>query len=41
MTLFVQFPDPTNARFKAITKQGGNIIPVIDRSILRQEADGE
>lgn len=41
VTLFVQFPDPTNARFKAITKQGGNIIPVIDRSILRQEADGE
>jgi len=40
-TLFVQFPDPTNERFKAIAKQGGNIVPVIDRAILRQEAEGE
>ncbi len=41
VALFVQFPDPANARFKSIAKQGGNIIPVIDRAILRQEADGE
>ena len=41
VTLFVQFPDPANARFQAIAKQGGNIVPVIDRAILRQEADGE
>jgi len=40
-TLFVQFPDPNNERFKLIAKQGGNIVPVIDRAILRQEADGE
>lgn len=40
-TLFVQFPDPNNDLFKSIAKQGGNIIPVIDRSILRQEVDGE
>ena len=41
VTLFVQFPDPANELFKSIAKQGGNIVPVIDRSILRQEADGE
>ena len=41
VTLFVQFPDPANDLFKSIAKQGGNIVPVLDRSILRQEADGE
>ena len=41
VTLFVQFPDPGNDLFKSIIKQGGNIVPVIDRSILRQEAGGE
>jgi hypothetical protein len=41
VTLFVQFPDPANARFQAIVKGGGNIIPVVDRAILRQEANGE
>ena len=41
VTLFVQFPDPDNARFQSIAKQGGNILPVLDRSILRQEAEGE
>lgn len=41
ITLFVQFPDPGNARFKSIAQQGGNIIPVIDRSILRQEMGGQ
>ena len=41
VTLFVQFPDPTNVRFQSIAKAGGNIIPVIDRPILRQEANGE
>ena len=40
-TLFVQFPDPSNELFKTIAAQGGNIVPVLDRSILRQEADGE
>ena len=39
--LFVQFPDPANDIFKMIAKQGGNIVPVIDRAILRQEVDGE
>ena len=41
VTLFVQFPDANNPIFKTIAKLGGNIVPVIDRSILRQEADGE
>lgn len=35
-TLFVQFPDPANARFKLIDRLGGNIVPVIDRNILAQ-----
>jgi hypothetical protein len=41
VTLFVQFPDPSNARFKAIQSAGGNIVPVLDRTILRQEFGGE
>jgi hypothetical protein len=41
VTLIVQFPDPKNARFKSIQEQQGNIIPVIDRNILRQEIDGQ
>ncbi len=41
VTLVVQFPDPKNARFKSIQEQEGNIIPVIDRNILRQEIGGQ
>ncbi len=41
VTLFVQFPDPKNARFKAIEAMGGHFVPVIDRTILRQDIDGE
>lgn len=41
VTLFVQFPDPSNARFKFLAKAGANIVPVIDRQILRQEIAGE
>lgn len=41
VTLFVQFPDPDNARFKKIAKQKGRFIPVIDRNILRQEIAGQ
>ncbi|MDX2204560.1 MAG: hypothetical protein NW223_17545 [Hyphomicrobiaceae bacterium] len=40
VSLFVQFPDPDNARFALIRKLGGHIVPVIDREILRQEAGG-
>lgn len=41
VALFVQFPDPDNPRFKAIADQGGHIVPVIDRTILRQQLDGQ
>ena len=41
MTIFVQFPDPDNARFKKIVEKGGHIVPVIDRNILRQEVSGQ
>ncbi|MCH9807321.1 MAG: hypothetical protein K0U74_06300 [Alphaproteobacteria bacterium] len=40
VALFVQFPDPDNARFKLASKKGGHIIPVIDRTILEQRVDG-
>ncbi len=41
VTLFVQFPDPDNARFAMIKRLGGHIVPVIDREILRQEVGGK
>lgn len=41
ITLFVQFPDPDNARFKLIDKLGGHFIPVISRAVLRQQVGGE
>jgi hypothetical protein len=41
VAIFVQFPDPDNPRFKAIAAQGGHIVPVIDRAILRQQVDGQ
>jgi hypothetical protein len=37
----VQFPDPDNERFELIRKLGGHIVPVIDRTILRQEVAGK
>ncbi|MGI9405254.1 MAG: hypothetical protein ACR2O4_02690 [Hyphomicrobiaceae bacterium] len=41
VTLFVQYPDPANPRFKQIDKRGGQLIPVLDRNILRQQVSGE
>ena len=41
VALVVQFPDPDNARFKKIQDGGGHIVPVIDRTILRQQLDGQ
>ena len=41
VAFFVQFPDPDNPRFKNIQEQGGHIVPVIDRAILRQQVDGQ
>ncbi|MBU1213397.1 MAG: hypothetical protein KJ587_19345 [Alphaproteobacteria bacterium] len=40
VALFVQFPDPDNARFKLVRENGGHIVPVIDRTILNQRVDG-
>ncbi|MEO1207581.1 MAG: hypothetical protein AAFV45_14740 [Pseudomonadota bacterium] len=41
VALFVQFPDPANARFKAIQDKGGHIVPVLDRNLLDQRLGGE
>ncbi len=41
LTLFVQLPDPDNARFQLIAEKGGHFIPVIDRKLLRQEISGK
>lgn len=41
ITMFVQFPDPENARFKLINGQGGHIVPVLDRTVLRQQVGDE
>ena len=41
VTLFVQFADPDNARFELVRKLDGHLVPVIDRNILRQEANGK
>ncbi len=41
VTLFVQFADPENDRFKAIRSLGGHIVPVIDRHMLNQTISGQ
>lgn len=41
VTLFVQFPDANDKRFKKVPAKGGHFIPVIDRNILRQDINGE
>jgi hypothetical protein len=41
VTLFVQFPDPDNVRFRLVNEQGGHFVPVIDRAILRPQVGGE
>jgi hypothetical protein len=41
VTLFVAFADPESDEFALIHKLGGHVVPVIDRAILRQEADGK
>jgi hypothetical protein len=41
VTLFVQFPDPDNERFTLVRDLGGHVVPVIDRTILRQEIGGK
>ncbi len=41
ITMFVQFPDANDKRFKDIIEKNGQFIPVIDRNILRQDINGE
>ena len=41
VSLFVQFADPDNARFALVRELGGHLVPVIDRTILRQEIGGK
>jgi hypothetical protein len=38
VSLFVEFADPDSARFALVRELGGHLVPVIDRTILRQEA---
>ncbi len=37
VTIFVQFPDPDNARFGLVRELGGHFVPIIDRAILRPQ----
>ena len=39
-SLFVEFPDPESKRFELVRKLGGHFVPVIDRTILRQDIGG-
>ena len=41
VSLFVQFANPDSERFALIRTLGGHVVPVIDRTILRQEVDGK
>ena len=41
VSLFVQFADPDSARFELVRQLGGHVVPVIDRTILRQEIAGK
>lgn len=41
VTFFVQFPDPSNPRFRKIRRQSGHLVPVVDSVILRQKVDGQ
>jgi hypothetical protein len=40
VSLFVQFANPDSERFALIRRLGGHVVPVVDRTILRQEVDG-
>ena len=41
VTLFVEFADPEGENFALVGKLGGHIVPVINRTILRQEVGGK
>lgn len=40
VSFFVQFPDPSNERFRTIRQLNGHLVPVVDSIILRQQVDG-
>ncbi len=40
VSFFVQFPDPSNERFRTIRQLNGHLVPVVDSVILRQQVDG-
>lgn len=40
VSLFVQLPDPDSSQFELVRALGGQIVPVIDRAILREAIDG-
>lgn len=40
VSLLVQFPDPDSARLELVRQLGGHLVPVIDRTILRQDLGG-
>jgi hypothetical protein len=39
--LLVEFADPDSPRFELVGKLGGHVVPVIDRTVLRQEIAGK
>jgi hypothetical protein len=41
VSIFVQFADPDNEHFALVGTLGGHMVPVIDRTILRQEVGGK
>jgi hypothetical protein len=40
VSLLVQFPDPDSQLFELVRTLGGHLVPVIDRTILRQDIGG-
>jgi hypothetical protein len=40
VSLFVEFADPDSQRFAQVKELGGHVVPVVDRAILREQADG-
>ena len=40
VSLLVHLPDPDSAPFELVRRLGGQLLPVIDRAILRQAVDG-
>ena len=40
VSILVQFPDPDSERFALVHKLNGHVVPVLDRTILRQEVGG-